>query len=128
MQAQGMKNADDNDLVPISELDETPNLVNFKYKNKITLFEQNVFYYKFNLMQPNFKWVGIRACKKKHLKWFQWLRNIKSKSYPLWRLDTLFSEKRYMNVAAGERAKKTKTKISAKTDQYSKNDKKHKAE
>ena len=94
----GLSNVQEDDIILSSDLDEIPNLSNFKYRNKITLFEQNVFYYKFNLMQPNFKWMGTRACKKKHLKWFQWLRNIKSKSYPLWRLDTLFSEKRYMNV------------------------------
>ena len=95
---KGLNEANDNDLILSSDLDEIPNLSNFNFKNKITLFEQKVFYYKFNLMQPNFKWMGTRACKKKQLKEFQWLRNIKSKSYPLWRLDTLFSNKRYMNV------------------------------
>ena len=35
---------------------------------------------------------------KKDLLGFQWLRNIKSKVYPFWRLDTLFSNKRYMNI------------------------------
>ena len=65
MQAEGLKNANDNDLVLLSDLDEIPNLVNFKYKDKITLFIQNVFYYKFNLIQPNYKWMGTRACKKK---------------------------------------------------------------
>tara|TARA_E500000178_G_C16697745_1_gene606728 strand:- start:291 stop:722 length:432 start_codon:yes stop_codon:yes gene_type:complete len=49
-------------------------------------------------MQQNFKWMGTRACKKKQLREFQWLRNIKSKSYPFWRIDTLFSNKRYMNI------------------------------
>ena len=94
----GLNNVQDDDVILCSDLDEIPNLSNFKLKNKITLFEQNVFYYKFNLMQPNFKWVGTRACKKKHLKWFQWLRNVKSKSYPFWRIDTLFSEKKYTNI------------------------------
>ena len=94
----GLKIADDNDLILSSDLDEIPNLKNFKFKNKITLFEQNVFYYKFNLLQPNFKWIGTRACKKKQLKEFQWLRNIKGKSYPYWRLDTLLSKKKYMNL------------------------------
>ena len=42
--------------------------------------------------------MGTRACKKKHLIEFQWLRNIKGKSYPFWRLDTFFSKKKYMNV------------------------------
>ena len=34
-------------------------------------------------------------CKKKFLKSPQWLRNIKDKKYPLWRLDVLFSDKKY---------------------------------
>ena len=28
----------------------------------------------------------------------QWLRNIKSKTYPTWRIDTMFSKKRYKNI------------------------------
>ena len=28
----------------------------------------------------------------------QWLRNIKSKIYPIWRLDTLFSKNKYRNI------------------------------
>ena len=94
----GLDDVLEDDLILSSDLDEIPNLLNFKFKNKITLFEQKVFYYKFNLMQPNFNWMGTRACKKKQLKGFQWLRNIKSKSYPGWRLDTFFSKKRYMNI------------------------------
>ena len=89
---------DDNDLIIISDLDEIPNLKNFKYKNKLTLFEQKMIYYKFNLIYPNFKWVGSKLCKKKHLLSPQWLRNIKSKDYPFWRLDTLFSKKKYQNI------------------------------
>ena len=94
----GLKNANEDDLILSSDLDEIPDLSNFKFKNKITLFEQKVFYYKFNLMQPNFSWMGTRACKKKQLKEFQWIRNIKSKSYPFWRLDTFFSRKKYLNI------------------------------
>ena len=94
----GLKNVHDEDLILSSDLDEIPNFSNFKIKKKITLFEQDVFYYKFNLLQPNFKWIGTRACKKKDLVSFQWLRNIKSKVYPFWRLDTLISNKRYMNI------------------------------
>ena len=95
---KGLSQAHDNDLILSSDLDEIPNLKHFKFKNKITLFEQNVFYYKFNLMQPNFKWIGSRACPKKDLKNLQWLRNIKGRSYPFWRLDTFNSEKKYMNI------------------------------
>ena len=95
---QGLKNVSDEDLVLSSDLDEIPNFQNFKFNNRIVLFEQNVFYYKFNLMQPNFKWVGTRACKKKHLISPQWLRNIKNKIYPVWRLDVLFSKKKYSDI------------------------------
>lgn len=98
MQIRGLNLAEDNDLILSSDLDEIPNFKNFIFKNKITLFEQDVFYYKFNLMQPNFKWIGTRACQKKYLKSLQWLRNIKGKSYPFWRLDTFTSEKKYINL------------------------------
>ncbi len=94
----GIKLAANDDLILGSDLDEIPNLTDFKFKNKITLFEHNVFYYKFNLMQPNFKWIGTRACRKKKLLEFQWLRNIKGKAYPSWRIDTIFSKKKYNNI------------------------------
>jgi len=86
------------DLVIISDLDEIPNLEGFKYKNKITFFEQKMLYYKLNLLYSNFIWVGSKICKKKHLFSPQWIRNIKYKKYPLWRLDILFSKKKYNNI------------------------------
>ena len=86
------------DLVIINDVDEIPNLNKFKYKNKITIFKQRLFYYKFNLLYPNFIWVGSKICKKKHLVSPQWLRNIKSRKYSLWRLDVLFSKKKYYDV------------------------------
>ena len=80
------------------DVDEIPNLENFTYKAKITFFEQKMFYYKLNLLHKNFKWYGSKIVKKKHLISPQWLRNIKSKKYPFWRLDTLFSNVKYNNV------------------------------
>ena len=94
----GLKDFDDNDLVAISDLDEIPNFENFKYENKITFFEQKMFYYKLNLVYPNFIWFGSKICKKKHLISPQWLRNIKSKIYPYWRVDTYFSKKKYCDL------------------------------
>ena len=94
----GLKEFEENDLIAISDLDEIPNFENFKYKNKITFFEQKMFYYKLNLIYPNFIWFGSKICKKKHLINPQWLRNIKSKIYPYWRLDTYFSKKKYCNL------------------------------
>ena len=93
-----IKNFQDDDLIIISDLDEIPNLKNFKYKNKITFFEQKMFYYKLNLVYPKFKWYGSKICKKKDLISPQWLRNIKSRKYPFWRLDTFFSKKKYTSL------------------------------
>lgn len=94
----GLKDFDENDLIAISDLDEIPNFENFKYENKITFFEQKMFYYKLNLVYPNFIWFGSKICKKKHLISPQWLRNIKSKIYPYWRVDTYFSKKKYCDL------------------------------
>tara|TARA_B100000900_G_scaffold404372_1_gene412671 strand:- start:222 stop:1112 length:891 start_codon:yes stop_codon:yes gene_type:complete len=97
----GLQNADDNDLILISDVDEIPNLQNLNKKNinnKIILFKQDMFYYKFNLKLPDLIWTGTKACKKKILQSPQWLRNIKDKKYPFYRLDTIFSKKKYINL------------------------------
>ena len=57
-----------------------------------------MFYYKLNLLHKNFKWYGSKITKKKHLLSPQWLRNIKSKKYPLWRIDILFSKTKYNDI------------------------------
>ena len=94
-----IKNFDNEDLIIISDLDEIPNLENFSYKSKITFFEQKMYYYKLNLLHENFIWYGSKLVKKKHLINPQWLRNVKSKKYPLWRIDTIFSKTKYSNVS-----------------------------
>jgi len=99
--SSGLINAKDDDVIMISDVDEIPNLININFNkmiNKIYLFKQDMFYYKFNLQIPNFKWVGTKACKKKNLISPQWLRNVKDRKYPFYRLDTLFSETKYTNV------------------------------
>jgi beta-1,4-mannosyl-glycoprotein beta-1,4-N-acetylglucosaminyltransferase len=97
----GLKDADKNDWIIISDLDEIPDLTNVNFnniKNKIIFFKQKVFYYKLNLELKTLRWIGTKACKKKHLKSPQWLRNIKDKIYPKWRIDILFSEKKYNDI------------------------------
>ena len=89
---------DDDDLILINDLDEIPDLEKFQYEKKITIFQQKMLYFKFNLMYPDILWSGSKICKKKHLINPQWLRNIKTRKYPLWRLDILFSKKRYNNI------------------------------
>ena len=98
---KGIKDALDDDLIVLSDNDEIPNF-NSKYfkntKDNIYIFEQSFFYYKFNLFYDLIPWFGTKACKKKCLKSFSWLRNLKNKKYPFWRLDTFFSKNKERNI------------------------------
>ena len=99
--SNGLSNASQDDIIIISDIDEIPNLseVNFlNTKEKILMFRQQMFYYKFNLHLPNLIWTGTKACKKKDLQSPQWLRNIKDRKFPFYRIDTLFSENKYSSV------------------------------
>jgi beta-1,4-mannosyl-glycoprotein beta-1,4-N-acetylglucosaminyltransferase len=98
---KGIKDATDEDLIILSDNDEIPNLNSnlFKKTNKnIIIFKQLLFYYKFNLLYDGMSWFGSKACKKKYLKSFSWLKHIKNKSYPFWRLDTYFSGLKNINL------------------------------
>ena len=90
---RGLSNADDEDIIMISDLDEIPNpkvLTNFKKEMKYAAFKQKHFYYKFNLQSNNYPyWYGTRICIKKFLKSPQWLRDLKFKKRPFWRIDKL---------------------------------------
>ena len=97
----GLNNANNEDIILTSDVDEIPKIDKFEFNkvnNKIILFRQDMFYYKFNLCLPNFKWTGTKACRKKDLISPQWLRNIKEKKYPFFRLDTFFSDKKYTDI------------------------------
>ena len=99
--SKGLKDAVGDDLILISDLDEIPNLnkLNFnEIKNNIIIFEQKMFYYKFNLFYEDYSWQGSKAVKQKNFISPQWLRNIKGKKYPKWRIDTYFSKKKYSNL------------------------------
>ncbi len=99
--SKGLDLANDEDIIMVSDVDEIPNLekLNFnEIKENIILFQQDMFYYKFNLKLPDLIWTGTKACKKKYLKSPQWLRNIKDKRYPFYRLDTIFSQTKYRNI------------------------------
>ena len=98
---RGLNDVSDEDIILISDLDEIPNLsfVEFsKINNNILIFEQKMFYYKLNLFYGDFVWHGTKAVKKKYFLSPQWLRNIKGKKYPKWRIDTFFSKKKYSNL------------------------------
>ena len=67
---KGLMNANEDDFILISDVDEIPNLSNLNLEDidkKITLFKQNMFYYKFNLCLPNLVWTGTKGCRKKDL-------------------------------------------------------------
>ncbi len=99
--SRGLENASPDDFIIISDVDEIPNLEKNNlnnYKNKIILFNQKFYYYKFNLKLHSFNWYGSKACTKSNLVNPQWLRNIKSKKYPWWRIDSLFSKNKYQNI------------------------------
>ena len=98
--SKGLDKANEDDLIMISDVDEIPNLKDLnvaRVNNKIVIFEQNIFYYKLNRYLEGFTWHGTKACKKKNLKSPQWIRNVKNKKFGFWRLDTLFSETKYIN-------------------------------
>ena len=95
--SKGIKKALDEDLILASDLDEIPDLSKLdisKISNQIVIFEQKMFYYKLNLFYEDYTWLGTKAVKKKILS-PQWLRNIKGKNYPKWRIDTFFSKKKF---------------------------------
>ena len=91
----------DNDWVIYSDSDEIPNLEKFdlkRCKNKFVLFNQKLLYYKFNLCLPGYNWFGSKACKVKDLNSITELRNIKTKKYGWWRVDTLFKKDKFINL------------------------------
>ena len=92
---EAIKDVPDNDLICLSDNDEIPNFESKEFKNSqndIFIFKQLFFYYKFNLFYDFMPWYGTKACKKKKLLNLSWLRNLKNKKYPFWRLDTFFSK------------------------------------
>jgi beta-1,4-mannosyl-glycoprotein beta-1,4-N-acetylglucosaminyltransferase len=96
-----LKNFSSNDFVMLSDNDEIPNLSSKQFinnKNSIVLFNQLFIYFKFNLLYDKIIWPGTKGCTMGKLKSLSWLKNIKLRKYPFWRLDTLFSENKYINI------------------------------
>ena len=88
---KGLVSANPEDIIIISDLDEIPNpkkIIKFKKSMKYAVFKQRHFYYKLNLQSKNNPfWYGSRICNYKDLKSPQWLRNLKFKKRPFWRID-----------------------------------------
>ena len=93
--------ADENDFIFYSDNDEIPNMKNFETlsnSSKILIFQQKLFYFKFNLLCDRIFWYGTRAVRKKNLLNFEWLRQIKPKKYKFYRIDTIFKKDKYINI------------------------------
>ena len=89
---RGLIKANDNDLIILSDVDEIPNLrkLNQFDKNKFAVFSQKMFMYKLNLLNiGEDNWHGSRICLKKNFKSPQWVRELKFKNYPFWRIDKI---------------------------------------
>ena len=85
-----LNKAEDEDLIILSDVDEIPDLnkLNLFNKKNYAVFSQKMFMYKINLLNlDENNWHGSKICLKKNLKTPQWLRNLKFKKYPFWRLD-----------------------------------------
>ena len=98
---KSLQDANPEDYVIYSDNDEIPKLENVNFeenKEKILIFKQKLFYYKFNLSFPRIDWYGSKACKLKDLKNISWLRNTKNKKYNFFRIDTFLSNMKYINL------------------------------
>ncbi len=91
--SDGLINANENDLIILSDSDEIPDLSKLneiKKNTKYTAFSQSMFMYKLNLQNLNeSNWIGSKACLKKNFPKPQNLRDLKFKKYPFWRIDKL---------------------------------------
>ena len=87
---KGYRDSNDEDLIMISDIDEIPNpkkLDEFNIKNKYACFLQKNFQSKINLLNvTDGYWPGTKICQKKYLKSPQWLRNLKTKKKPFWKI------------------------------------------
>jgi beta-1,4-mannosyl-glycoprotein beta-1,4-N-acetylglucosaminyltransferase len=87
---RGYMKYDDDDVIMISDIDEIPNplkINEFNKENKFACFVQKNFQSKINLLNvTDSNWAGTKICKKKYLKSPQWLRNMKTKKKPFWKI------------------------------------------
>lgn len=94
---RGIEDANDDDLIIISDNDEIPNLTKlseFNFK-KYAVFSQKFYKYKFNLLSPlQTPYQGSRIIKKKFLKGNitpQWLRYKYTKRIKFWQIHRYFT-------------------------------------
>ena len=104
---RGIEDADHNDIIMISDVDEIPNLKDLNLSNignKVYAFSLFHSMYRLNLMRQ-VMWIGTKLCKKKILKSPQWLRSLKvHKKYSFLRIDKFFSKTYYSKFKIIENA------------------------
>ena len=96
-----LKDANPDDIFCLNDSDEIPKYENFNFKeikNDLLIAKLKLCYFKFNLYYDLHPWLGTRACKIKNLLSPTWLKYVKPKKYPFWRIDTFFLKTKYMNV------------------------------
>tara|TARA_B100000963_G_C22551532_1_gene637019 strand:+ start:500 stop:1294 length:795 start_codon:yes stop_codon:yes gene_type:complete len=88
--SRGLTKCEPEDWVMISDIDEIPDpnrIKEFDINNKYACFLQKNFQSKINLLNVTESlWPGTKICQKKNLKSPQWLRNIKTKKKPFWKI------------------------------------------
>ena len=91
---RGLKKCSPEDWIMISDIDEIPDpkkIKEFNIQEKYACFLQRNFQSKLNLLNISDSiWPGTKICQKKNLRSPQWLRNIKIKEKPFWKI---FSDK-----------------------------------
>ena len=101
----GLYDAEENDTIIVSDLDEIPNLDDKKFlQYDSCIFLQNFFYYKLNILcyeglKWNNKWPGSKSIKFKYFETAQKVRELRVKSIPKWRIDRKIN--RYINYNGG---------------------------
>lgn len=69
----GIKDADPEDIILLSDLDEIPNLEN--YRGEEGAFKQKLYYYYLNVFTNTRLWKGTIATKRKNITTLSWIRN-----------------------------------------------------
>ena len=91
--SKGFINANDNDLIILSDSDEIPDVTKLnqvKKNSKLIAFSQMMFMYKINLQNLNeSNWIGSKMALKKNFPTPQKLRNLKFTNHPFWRFDKI---------------------------------------
>lgn len=90
---RGIRSADPEDTILISDLDEIPDLTNYKEGTE-GVFRQKKYYYYFNVFTGKNNWKGTIASKKKNIKTLNDLRDRRNRLFSIgsgWHFSTLGS-------------------------------------